>query len=301
MSEALLGTEAAFARYEAVRPRLPEARFASVSVHLPTLSEVADAYDGFLLDAFGVLNVGETAITGAVDRMAELRRRGKRLCVLTNAASYTRRGVLAKYHRLGFDFTADEVVSSRDVAVARLSVIAPGAHWACIAAAEDTFEDIPARLTDALAHPEAFDSADAILFLSSVRWTDALQDRLLSALARNPRPVVVANPDLVAPREADLSQEPGLFTHHILDRLGVPVHWFGKPFSDAFDDALAWIDLAADRVAMVGDTLHTDVLGGAAAGCGTVLITDHGLFRGHDVRPFIARSGITPDVIIRTT
>ena len=55
------------------------------------------------------------------------------------------------------------------------------------------------------------------------------------------------------------------------------------------------------RVAMVGDTLHTDTLGGAAAGCGTVLVTHHGLFKGHDVAPYISRSGIVPDIIVKTT
>ncbi len=49
---------------------------------------------------------------------------------------------------------------------------------------------------------------------------------------------------------------------------------------------------------MVGDTLHTDVLGGAAAGCRSVLVTDHGLFAGRDTAPFIAASGIVPDFII---
>ncbi|MFD1810358.1 HAD hydrolase-like protein [Gemmobacter lanyuensis] len=36
---------------------------------------------------------------------------------------------------------------------------------------------------------------------------------------------------------------------------------------------------------MVGDTLHTDILGGQAAGHGTILVTDHGLFKGRDVAP----------------
>ncbi len=54
--------EAAFARYEAIRPRLPVARHAAKSVRVASLEEVADQVDGFLLDAFGVLNVGETAI-----------------------------------------------------------------------------------------------------------------------------------------------------------------------------------------------------------------------------------------------
>ncbi len=294
-------TETAFARYEAVRPRLPAAIFPATSLHLPTLAEAADHYDGFLLDAFGVLNVGETAIPGAVARMADLRARGKSLTVLTNAASYTRDQILAKYHRLGFDFTASEVVTSRDVAVARLTALAPDARWAAISAAGDSFADIPATVIDAVTNPAAFDSADAILFLSTARWTDALQARLAGALTRNPRPLVIANPDLVAPREDGLSLEPGLYAHALLDALPLETHWFGKPFPDAFHEAIARAGHPAHRLAMVGDTLHTDTLGGAAAGCGTVLVTRHGLFKGHDVAPYITRSGIVPDIIVETT
>lgn len=289
---------AAFARYEAIRPRLPAARYPARSLHLPSLDQVADHVDGFLLDAFGVLNVGETAIPGAVARMAALRARGKRLVVLTNAASYTRDQLLAKYHRLGFDFTADEVVASRDVAVARLDHIAPGATWAAIAAAGDTFADIPALLLDAVADPAAFDRADALLFLSTARWSPVLQQRLIRALERRPRPLVIANPDLVAPREGGLTLEPGLFGHDLLDAMANEVHWFGKPFPDAFAEGIARTGLAPDRLAMVGDTLHTDVLGGAAAGCRTVLVTDHGLFAGRDTGPFIAASGIVPGFIV---
>jgi glycerol-1-phosphatase len=291
----------AFARYEAIRPRLPRTRYPARSLHLPSLEEVGDHVDGFLLDAFGVLNVGETAIPGAVARLASLRERGKRLAVLTNAASYTRAQLLAKYHRLGFDFTADEVVASRDVAVARLESIAPGATWAAIAAAGDTFADIPARLVDAVNDPATFRTADAILFLSTARWSPELQGRLIAALRGNRRPVVIANPDLVAPREDGLTLEPGLFGHDLLDRVPVEVHWFGKPFIDAFVEGIARTGLAPERLAMVGDTLHTDVLGGAAAGCKTVLVTDHGLFTKRDTGPFIAASGITPDFVVATT
>lgn len=301
MGGLLSDADAAFARYEAVRARLPAASFPATSQIVPTLEEMADHVDGFLLDAFGVLNVGETAIPGAVARMASLRARGKRLVVLTNAASYTRPQLLAKYHRLGFDFTADEVVASREVAAARLDQIAPAATWAAIAAAGDGFTDIPGRLLDGIDDPAALDAADGILFLSTARWSPALQDRLLASLSRNPRPLVIANPDIVAPREDGLTLEPGLFGHDLLDAVPTEVHWFGKPFPDAFSDAIARSGLAPDRLAMVGDTLHTDVLGGAAAGCRTVLVTDHGLFTGRDTAPYIRSSGIIPDFIARST
>jgi glycerol-1-phosphatase len=288
----------AFARYEAIRPRLPLARYPARSLMLPSLDEVADHVDGFLLDAFGVLNVGETAIPGAVRRLTRLRARGKRLVVLTNAASYTRAQLLAKYHRLGFDFTADEVVASRDVAVARLEAVAPGATWAAIAAEGDSFVDIPVRVVDAVADPSALVEADAVLFLSTARWTPDLQATLVRALRQRPRPIVIANPDLVAPREGGLTLEPGLFGHDLLDAIPVKAHWFGKPFPEAFAEGISRTGLSADRLAMVGDTLHTDVLGGAAAGCRSVLVTDHGLFAGRDTGPFIAASGIVPDFIV---
>ncbi len=292
-------TDWAFARYEAVRARLPATQFPAASLHAANLAEVADRYDAFVLDAFGVLNVGNTPIPGAVARMAALRAMGKRLVVLTNAASYTRAAALVKYRKLGFDFRDNEVVSSRDVAAARL---APSGLWGVVAAAGDSFADLPGRMVDVIDTPDGFDTADGFLFLSSARWTAALQDRLMRALAHRMRPLVVANPDIVAPQEGGLSVEPGAFAHDLADQLGLVPQWFGKPFGDGFADAMARLGgIPAARVAMVGDTLHTDILGGRAAGMGTILVARHGLFAGRDVAPYIARSGIVPDVIVETT
>lgn len=298
---AALSVAGAFARYQAIRPRLPQAQGRAQAMRCADLSAVADHVDGFLLDAFGVLNVGETAIPGAVARMAGLRARGKRLCVLSNAASYPRAALVAKYHRLGFDFTAQEVVSSRDVAAARLAGLLPGAVWGGIGLEGDDFSDLPAKVVDVVAQPQAMGRVDGFLFLSSARWTPNLHRQLRAALTTLPRPMVVANPDLVAPIETGLSLEPGLFAHDLIDQIDFPVHWFGKPYRDAFQDGLARLGLPAQRVAMVGDTLHTDILGGAAAGTKTVLVTDHGLFRGSDAAGYVGQAELHSDFIIPTT
>lgn len=295
----MLDARAAFARYETIRDRLPAAVYPATAERAATLADIADGIDGFVLDAFGVLNVGDKPILGAVARMAALRQAGTRLCVLTNAASYTRAEALEKYHRLGFDFDASEVVSSRDVAVAHLPGIDASARWAAISAEGDDFHDIPADTADLLADDRLWAGADGFLFLSSARWTPGLQDRLSVALRANPRPVVVANPDLVAPREDGLTIEPGFWGHDLQDRTGIAPVFFGKPYGAAFDVARARI--GDGRIAMVGDTLHTDILGGRAAGLETVLITDHGLFAGLDAGSFISASGIVPDFQLRTT
>ncbi|WP_209424983.1 TIGR01459 family HAD-type hydrolase [Pararhodobacter sp. SW119] len=296
-----IGADWTFARYQAVRHLLPRAAFAGESLQVPDLRAVFDRYDAFVLDAFGVLNIGERVIPGAVERIAAMRAAGKPVVVLTNGASYPRSAALAKYARLGFDFTEDEVVASRDIAAAALARRDPGMLWAGITAAGAGFDDLPARVESLAAEEGLLARADGFLFLGSEGWSAARQAALAAALADRPRPVIVANPDVIAPREGGFSLEPG---HYAADLPGT-VEYYGKPHAAAFEAAVDRIAARAviprERIAMVGDTLHTDVLGGRAAGLGTVLIAGHGLFRGHDPAPFIAESGIVPDVIAETT
>jgi ribonucleotide monophosphatase NagD (HAD superfamily) len=60
-------------------------------------------------------------------------------------------------------------------------------------------------------------------------------------------------------------------------------------------------EVPGHRIAMVGDTLHTDILGGAAMGWRTVLVLDHGLVQGFDVEVLRRVSDIRSDFIANTT
>lgn len=286
--------EQAFDAYEAVRWRLPLASFPSACERADSLEDIADRYDAFLLDAFGVLNVGETAVPGAPERVAALQNAGKRVLVLTNSASQTPDAGLSKYRRLGFDFAPEDVVSSRD-ALKHALAARTERSWACIAPPSAGIEElgVPARLL--ADQPEPYADAEGIILLGSAGWTPARQEMLESALRRRPRPVLVGNPDIVAPREAGLTPEPGHFAHLLADRLGLSPVFCGKPFGNIYELALARIDdVPRDRILMVGDSLHTDVLGGAAAGIHTALVESFGLFRTCDVDALIGRSGIVP-------
>lgn len=295
-----LTTEDAFARYEDVRHRLPQATFPTRSIHARSLADIADQADAFVLDAFGVLNVGLRPIPGAVARMATLRALGKRLVVLTNAASAPRAAALRKYKALGFDFAPEEVVASREVCATRLAEALPHGTWGAISADGDDFADINACVLPWTATDQP--QVDGFLMLSSAQMDAATESALREALLTQPRPLLVANPDIVAPREEGLSCEPGYFAHRLADQTGITPVFFGKPFPNAFEDVKKRLpDCDPRRVIMVGDTLHTDVLGGAAAGFRTALISDFGLFAGQSIPPFIEQSGIRPDFICPTT
>ena len=77
----------AFERYQAVRHRLPAARFPGKPIHANDLGELRDEFDVFVFDSLGVLNVGDTSIPGARESIDALRAIGKHIAILTNAAT----------------------------------------------------------------------------------------------------------------------------------------------------------------------------------------------------------------------
>ena len=87
---------------------------------------------------------------------------------------------------------------------------------------------------------------------------------------------------------------------------GVRPYWYGKPYPDAFDLVLARLESTQGRsfdrrrVAMVGDSLHTDILGARAAGLQAVLLTGYGLFSDGGAHDTIRACGIVPDWIVAT-
>ena len=293
-------TDQAFQAYESVRHRLPSITRAGACQRVQTLDDIADQFDVFLLDAFGVLNIGETAIEGVPDRVAGLQASGKQVLVVTNAAGYPHASLMAKYSRLGYDFSAKDVISSRKTILHAVRSEHTQA-WGVIATEALGRQDIDHLDMKFLAEDaRQYSDAAGFLMLGSAAWTEERQVLLEASLAQKPRPVLVGNPDIVAPREDGFSIEPGQYAHRLADMTGITPRFFGKPFQNIFDLVFARLGSGVDpaRVVMVGDSLHTDILGGQAAGVRTALIEGFGFFAGHTVAPYIQASGIQPDFIL---
>jgi len=196
------------------------------------------------------------------------------------------------------------VISSRD-ALARHLATDTGARdlrWGFAALAGSEIERLAPHATLLGDDPLDYARAEGFVLLGTGDWNVARQRLLRSALAERARPLLVGNPDLVAPHEAGLSREPGLFAHALADAGAVEPRFFGKPFANAFElvaETLTGIE--PRRVAMVGDSLHTDILGGAAFGWRTVLVVDHGLMKAQALEAAFAASGVRPDFIVPTT
>ena len=288
----MLTTRSIFDRYQEVRGRFPQITPRDESLEIKSLLDIADQVDAFVFDAFGVLNVGETMIPGADTRLDQLRERGCAIRILTNAASYDRSGAIAKFKRLGLRVKDEEIITSREAALQHLGA----GHWGVITADSDPLTDLPNHVTRLKDSPDDYNTVDQFLFLSTADWTVARQDLLMKAMQHRPRNVLIGNADLAAPRDDGFSVEPGHFGHQIADLFPNHVQFFGKPFPEVYDLIEASLPtMSPDRIAMCGDTLHTDILGASARGWRTVLVTQDGLFAGYDTRPFSKQSRLFAD------
>ncbi|MEO1102568.1 MAG: hypothetical protein AAFW98_02365, partial [Pseudomonadota bacterium] len=138
-----------FARYEALRERLPAMPLRTdAPMRVADLSAVFDRFDVFVLDGFGVLNVGSSAIPGACERVAAMRAAGKRVIVLTNAATFPGAMSVQKYRGLGFDFAAGDIVSSRDVAETAMAARPERFRWAATSAGAASIDGLDAVALD---------------------------------------------------------------------------------------------------------------------------------------------------------
>lgn len=295
-----LSVEQAFEKYEAVRHRLPDAgSVRQKSRRVQTLEDIAEHFDVFLLDAFGVLNIGDAAIPGTRERVQALIERGKRVLVVSNAAGFPHSVLMNKYVRLGYDFAPEDVITSRATLLAGLNG-QRGLRWGLMATRSTGLRDLEGLdLIYLEEDPAAYADVEGFLLIGSAAWTEERQSLLEAALMDNPRPVLVGNPDIVAPREKGFSMEPGYFAHQLADRTGITPDFFGKPFRNIFELAFKKLgDIDRSRVVMVGDSLHTDILGAKTAGVASALISDFGFFAGGDAARAAEISGIFPDYIV---
>ena len=288
----MLTTQKVFERYEKIRPRLPQANYPRATSVITSILEISDEMDAFIFDAFGVLNLGNQLISGADYAIKELRSAGKEVRVLTNAASYDKAGAVKKFSDLGVKFKTQEIITSRDAALQSLK---PG-FWGVVTAADDKLSDLSFDYIRLENDTTAYDKVDGFLFLSTSEWNSQKQLMLQHSVLKNDRPVIIANADLVAPRENGFTLEPGFYGHELIDLGASKVKFFGKPYSEVYQLLTKSLsDIPGNKIAMCGDSLHTDILGAAALGWKTVLVTKDGLFSGFDTKSYCEESGIFPN------
>ena len=275
---------------------------ASPPVALAKLLDLADQYDAFLLDQFGVIHDGKTAYEGAVEAVKSLQRAGKKIVIISNS-SRRKSDTIARLRSMGFgpcegdaaEVPPISVVTSGDLVFNGLSTtgsdpIFDGIGMRCLVFGNGDDDEQYVRDAGKVASPisqadfllarglfSMLGNGPDLLFEPSTAYSaEAEAEVLEAALARRPGglPLLVANPDEVRPDGKD-SPMPGQLARRYRELGATDVRLVGKPYPliySACRAVLSQAGLGADaRVAAVGDSLHHDVLGAARNGVDSVL------------------------------
>jgi HAD superfamily hydrolase (TIGR01450 family) len=293
----LISFERAWREYRRAEVRLPAKPPPVRPGRVAGIDAIRDRFDLVILDAWGVLNLGDTPIPRARKAVARLRAAGVPLLVLSNDAAGDKTEAVARHRRRGYDFIADEIIAGLDLLSETLAGLALSEPVGLIADPPAPLPALTAAMRPLGDDASAYDRVAGIVFLSSDAWTEGRQAHLAASLARRPRPLVVCNPDIASPSGDMLNAEPGFYAHRIADQTDVAPILCGKPETAIYRLALARAGgIAPERVLCVGDTLHTDILGARAAGCRAMLV-ESGFTAGRDALALAAECGIWPDFV----
>jgi len=248
---------------------------------VPGLASLAGDYDGFILDLWGTIHDGIRPWAGAVECLAELKRRGKRVLVLSNAP---RRSYLAIARmdemgipRGGYDDVLTSGEAAHDALLAREDPwhrrLGRRCHLLGPPKDDSVLEGIPHERVERL------DDANYIVNVGTRRRMDELAEyeSFLREAAERKLPMICCNPDFEVLRGDDRELCAGALARRYEEMAGV-VYYHGKPHAPIYAESMRRLGLSdPKRVLAVGDALRTDIAGAAAFGMDAVLVTSTGI------------------------
>ena len=239
------------------------------------LEDLADQFDAFFIDQFGVLMDASGPYPFAIDAIKRLSEYNKPIVLLSNSGKRAIENC-ERLERLGFDlnlFTA--VITSGEVA-----------YWTIKNKIEDgnfikpkiylISRDLDTSPIDGLSCeiPKYTDEADYLIIAGSESDRKALSyyTSLLEPLATRGVPAFCTNPDLIMLTPNGTSFGAGLIAKEY-EKMGGPVTWFGKPHPSIYKFALNKIpEIESKKVLCIGDSVEHDIRGGYFANCKRALV-----------------------------
>ena len=247
-----------------------------------------DEFDVLFLDAFGVINIGDKLIPSIIETLNVARDKGICVIILSNGATYCSEKKINQFYNLGLEFSYDEIISSRDVTEEFLSIHLKPSKIGVLGNKDEKLNIKNSLTIDLTKDIELFDEVDSFIFLGTSYWDSDFQDLLKDSLSSNPRPFLFLI-RYCCTSQGYFSIEPGYFSLKLINEgINLPL-WFGKPFSTIFEMALEKVQFITgssidmSRIGMVGDTLHTDILGANSIGIKSILMTKYGLLRNQNI------------------
>ena len=238
------------------------------------LSEIQTGYQGFLIDAWGVLHDGAGPYPYTLECLEKLQAHNKIVVILSNAARRSE----ALVHELRTQGIEPElyqtVLSSGELAWhslnAKKKYHARHGYYLGPQRSRGLLEGLELDWVDDI------ESADFILNAGETKGnpsTTADSEALLKLAVKRELPMICANPDLVTIRGGQTGISAGALARRYEELGASQIEYHGKPHRPIYQQALTLLgDMPPSQVLAIGDAFDTDIRGGHNAGLDTCLI-----------------------------
>lgn len=268
--------------------------------------EVVADFKAVFLDSYGVLKNYRGLIEGVQGTLDFIQERGIEFRILTNDASRSQEQQAESFLRLGLKgIPAEKIVTSGMMAKQYLQLKIKGGKVAYLGTANAAHYIMQANLESvAIADLENhdIDEIKAMVFLDDegFDWNFDI-NRTVNLIRKKNIPIIVANSDNLYPvSKNNVSIATGGIAKLVESIINKKFIHFGKPdtqmFNFAFEDINRYGEYSKEEILMVGDTLHTDILGGNKFGIKTALVLS-GNTSTSEMDLSIRSTGIIPDYI----
>lgn len=268
--------------------------------------EIAQSYRAIFLDSYGVVKNHRGLIPGVSQTIKALREAGKTIRILTNDASRSPEQQAARFESQGLTGIApSEIVTSGMMAKLFLAQKVKNGKVAYLGTENAAHYILAANLNSIpISEVDLRDceGIGAMVFLDDegFDWNRDI-NTTVNLLRKRNIPAIVANSDKLYPvAKNDVSIATGGIAKLVESILNRKFIHFGKPdtqmFNYAFEDINEHDTFSREDILMVGDTLHTDILGGNKFGIRTVLVLS-GNTRAENADIQIRSTGIIPDYV----
>ena len=242
-----------------------------VMQELPGFAPLADRYDGFIIDLWGVVHDGVTPYSGAIECLTRLRDAGKPSVLLSNAP---RRAAITQ-HALRAMAIADSLYTGILTSGEATHLMLHDRTDPWFAALGDRVfhlgPDRDRNVLEGLFLTRVASPAEAEFVLNTgpddeLGHTDPGEyEAILQSCASHKLPMICANPDLEVIRGGKRVICAGELALRY-QALGGDVRSIGKPDPAIYAPVLDILGVPRNRVLAIGDGLRTDIAGAAAAG-----------------------------------
>jgi HAD superfamily hydrolase (TIGR01450 family) len=230
---------------------------------------LADQLDGLLVDLDGVVWIGREMVPGAVEALAELLADGMEVVFVTNNSVKPPSAYAARLREAGIEIADDRVLTG-GVTTARLAAERVGPGGTAFVIGAPGFKETVAAAGLELLDGEDAQSADAVV-VSAHREFDYTELLTATRALETGAALFGTSRDPTLPMPGGAWPGTGATLAAVETASGKRAETGGKPEPHLFDQALDLIP-RADRVAMVGDRIASDIVGGRQAGLITVLV-----------------------------